>query len=188
MNSRSFLLRAALLGLTLFACARVLADARVRVDTDDERIRVVAEINTRVDRDLAWQVLTDYASWAEFVPDLLASRIVSKPGEPTLLEQRGQIPWLPNFPLVMIAQVKETPPNTIQFLRVAGNVRAYMGDWQIVGKNRVRLIYRSLIEPGFVLPPEVSIEIFRHDAKVRMEAMAREMARRAAGEGGTRGP
>lgn len=186
MNRRRFLVRSAALWLALSAGAQALAEARVRVDTSDERIQVVAEIQTRVDRDLAWQVLTDYERWAEFVPDLLVSRIRSKPGEPVRLEQRGQIPWLPNFPLVMIVQVKETPPATIQFLRVAGNVRTFMGEWQIVGKNRVRLVYRSLIEPGFAVPPEVSIEIFRHDAKTRMEAMAREMARRAAAEGEAR--
>jgi hypothetical protein len=180
MNRRKFLTRATGLWLSLAACGQALAEARVRVDTDAELIRVVAEIETRVHRDLAWQVLSDYGRWAEFVPDLQVCRVISGPGEPIRLEQRGRIPWLPNFPLVMITQVKETPPRSIQFLRIAGNVRSFMGEWQIVGKNPARLVYRSLIEPGFALPPEVSIEIFRHDAKVRMEAMAREMARRGA--------
>ncbi|MBK9326789.1 MAG: hypothetical protein IPN00_10820 [Hydrogenophilales bacterium] len=183
MNRRKFLTRAIALWLSLSASAQALAEARVRVDTDAEFIRVVAEIETRVDRNLAWRVLSDYGRWAEFVPDLQVSRVISSPDEPIRLEQRGRIPWLPNFPLVMITQVKETPPRSIQFLRVAGNVRSFMGEWQILGKNPVRLVYRSLIEPGFALPPEVSIEIFRHDAKVRLEAMAREMARRAAAEG-----
>jgi hypothetical protein len=44
----------------------------------------------------------------------------------------------------------------------------------------VRLIYHSTVEPGFPLPPQVTIEIFRQDAKLRLEAMAREMERRAA--------
>jgi hypothetical protein len=182
MNRRKFLTRAAGLCLSLSTADHALAEARIRVDTDAEFIRVTAEIETRVDRKLAWQVLSDYGHWSEFVPDLQVSRVISQPGEPIRLEQRGRIPWLPNFPLVMITQVKETPPKTIQFLRVAGNVRSFMGEWQILGKTPVRLLYRSLIDPGFALPPEVSIEIFRHDAKVRLEAMAGEMARRAAAE------
>jgi hypothetical protein len=44
----------------------------------------------------------------------------------------------------------------------------------------VRLIYRSTVEPGFPMPPQMTMEIFRQDAKVRLEAMALEMARRAA--------
>lgn len=180
MNRRHFLTRAAGLCLALAAATQALAEARIRVDTDADRIRVTAEIKTQVDRQLAWQVISDYGHWAEFVPDLQVSRVISQPGEPIRLEQRGRIPWLPNFPLVMITQVKETPQKRIQFLRVAGNVQSFMGEWQILGKNPVRIAYRSLIEPGFAMPPEVSIEIFRHDAKVRLEAMAREMARRAA--------
>jgi hypothetical protein len=182
MNRRHFLIRAAGLCLALSAATQVQAEARVKVDTNAALIRVTAEIETRVDRNLAWQVISDYARWSEFVPDLQVSRVISKPGEPIRLEQRGSIPWLPNFPLVMISQVKETPQKRIQFLRVAGNVQSFMGEWQILGKNPVRLTYRSLIEPGFAMPPEVSIEIFRHDAKVRLEARAREMARRAAAE------
>ena len=160
--------------------ATVLADARVRVQANEAVISVYAEIDSRVDRDLAWAVLTDYNRWSEFIPDLHVSRVISPPGEPIRLEQRGSIPWLPNFPLVMIALVEEIPPRTLRFQRIAGNIQALVGEWQIQGKSPVRLVYRSTIVPGIPMPPEASVEIFRHDAKVRLEAMAREMERRAA--------
>lgn len=158
----------------------VSADARVRVEANEAMISIQAEIDTRVDRDQAWGVLTDYNRWSEFIPNLEICRVISAPGEPIRLEQRGSIPWLPNFPLVMIALVEEFPPRAIRFQRIAGNIRALAGEWQIQGKSPVRLVYRSTVLPGFPLPPEASIEIFRHDAKVRLEAMAREMERRAA--------
>jgi hypothetical protein len=155
------------------------ANARVRVEANEAVIGVYAEIDARVDRDLAWAVLTDYNRWCEFIPDLHVCRVISQPGEPIRLEQRGSIPWLPNFPLVMIALVEENPPRSIRFQRLAGNIRALAGEWQIQGKSPVRLVYRATVIPGFPMPPEASIEIFRHDAKVRLEAMAREMERRA---------
>lgn len=158
----------------------VRADARVRVEANEAVISVHAEIDTRVELDLAWAVLTDYDRWSEFIPDLHVCRVISPPGEPIRLEQRGSIPWLPNFPLVMIALVEEHPPRSIRFQRIAGNIRALVGVWQIQGKSPVRLVYRSTVVPGFPMPPEASIEIFRHDAKVRLEAMAKEMERRAA--------
>lgn len=172
--------RALLLAGLLCAAALARADARVQVVPDAATIRVHAEIDTRVDRDLAWRVLTDYNRWSEFIPDLLVCRVISPPGAPLRLEQRGRIPWLPNFPLVMITQVEENPPKGIRFQRIAGNIQTLAGEWQIVGKTPVRLVYRSVIVPGFPMPPEASVEIFRHDAKVRLEAMAQEMARRAA--------
>jgi hypothetical protein len=86
---------------------------------------------------------------------------------------------MPNFPVVMILQVEETPLKRIRFYRTAGNVLSFAGEWLIEGKSRkVRLVYRAVVMPGFPMPPQASMEIFRSDAKVRMEAMAQEMARR----------
>ena len=169
----------ATLALSLLAAARALADAHVQVEAEGAVIHVSAEIETRVDRDTAWRVLSDYNRWTEFVPDLLISKVVSQPGEPLRLGQRARIPWLPNFPVVMVSEVEENPPKSIRLRRLAGNVRSFTGEWQIQGKMPVRLVYRSTVEPGFPVPPQMSIEIFRNDAKVRLEAMAREMARLA---------
>lgn len=172
---------AALVGVGLcLQTTAVRGDARVRVEANEAVISVHAEIDTRVERDLAWAVLTDYDRWSGFIPDLHVCRVISPPGEPIRLEQRGSIPWLPNFPLVMIALVQENPPRSIRFQRIAGNIRALVGEWQIQGRSPVRLVYRSTVMPGFPMPPEASVEIFRHDARVRLEAMAREMERRAA--------
>jgi hypothetical protein len=168
----------------LLAVSSALANAQVQVKTDGPMIQVTATIGTTVDRQTAWDVLTDYNHWADFVPNMQLSRVISPPGQPLRVEQRGAVPWLPNFPLVVVAQVEETPQRMIRFRRLAGNVRVLDGEWQIQGEKPVRLLYRSTVELGFPLPAQISAEIFSSDAKVRLEAMAREMARRAAaGEG-----
>jgi Polyketide cyclase / dehydrase and lipid transport len=164
--------------LWLFSHAS-FADAEVQVEADAGVIRVSAQIATSVDRKTAWGVLSDYNHWAEFIPDMIVSRIVSQPGEPLLLEQRGTIPCLSAFPLVVIAQVEETPYTGLRFRGVAGNIKALAGEWRIQGKHHVRLIYHSTVEPGFPLPTQVSIELFRNDARIKLEALAQEMARRA---------
>lgn len=179
MNPGLTLLRSLAVAGMLLGSACTLADARVQVTAEAARLHVYAEIDTRVDRETAWGVLTDYNRWSEFVPDLLLCRVISRPGEPLRLEQRGRLPGLPNFPLVLITQVEESPPQAIRFQRLAGNVRALTGEWQILGTSPVRLIYRSMVEPGLPMPPQMTLEIFRNDAKLRLEAMAREMARRA---------
>ncbi|HNQ05311.1 MAG TPA: SRPBCC family protein [Thiobacillaceae bacterium] len=170
---------AGLLFLAVPLAAAAPAEARVRVDGNANLLQVAAEIGADVDRSMAWNVLTDYNHWSEFVPDLLVSRIVSRPGEPLRLEQRGRVASLPNLPLVMIVAVEEHPPSTIRLRRVAGNVRDLMGEWQIQGKGPVRLLYRAVLEPGMPIPPRMSLDIFRNEAKTRLEAMAREMERRA---------
>jgi hypothetical protein len=170
--------RCFLLSACLLVSPASQAEATVNVEASATVIRISAEIGTSVNRDTAWKVLSDYNHWAEFIPDMIVSRVVSKPGEPLLVEQRGVIPWMPNFPLVVIASVEEVPGRGLKFQRVAGNLRAMEGEWQIKGRSKVRLVYRSTVDPGFPLPPQMSVEIFRHDAKVKLEAMAQEMARR----------
>lgn len=170
-------IRLALLTVCLCGSAISRAEATVTVEANATTIHVTAEIDTTVNRDIAWKVLSDYNRWAEFIPDMLVSRVVSKPGEPLLVEQRGVIPWMPNFPLVVIASVQETPGKGLRFQRVAGNIRAIEGEWEIRGWRKARLVYRSTVEPGFPIPPQMSVEIFKQDAKAKLEAMAREMAR-----------
>lgn len=171
------------LGLAL-ACAYRAAsatpgEAEVRVHSRDFTIHIAAQVETRADRATAWRVLTDYPRWPAFIPSLQVSRILSAPGEPLRVEQRATLPWLPAFPLVVIAEVRETPTTAIQFRRIAGNILNLEGEWRILGNTPVRLEYRASIEPGFPMPAQVSEAIFRQDAKLRLEAMAAEMARLA---------
>jgi hypothetical protein len=169
----------AVLTTVLLGPSQAWAEASVRVESKDATLYVQAEIDTTADSKTAWAVLTDYDHWTNFIPDLLVSRVISRPGDPLQLEQRARIPSMPNFPVVMILQVEETPRKRIRFYRTAGNVLSFAGEWLIEGKSRkVHLVYRSVVTPGFPMPPQVSMEIFRSDAKVRMEAMAEEMARR----------
>ncbi len=180
--SRRLLARAILLLVAAVGTASAWAQARVRVEGSETLVRVVAEVGVNVSRDLAWSVLTDYNRWPEFVPDLVVSRVLARQGETLRLEQRGQFPALPNLPLVMILAVEETPPSAIRLQRVAGNVRSLTGEWQLQGKGPVRLIYRANVEPGFPIPPELSLDLFRNEARSRLEAMAQEMVRRAGGK------
>lgn len=173
------LARHAALAFGLFVPLSAYAEAVVQIQANMGIIQINADIDTGVDRKTAWNVLTDYNRWAEFIPDLLICRVISQPGEPIRLEQRGRIPQLPTFPLVMITEVEETPMKGLRFQRIAGNIKTLAGEWQIKGKKRVQLNYQAIIEPGFPLPPNLTIDIFRNDAKVRLEALAAEMARRA---------
>lgn len=168
-----------LLGALLLAQTPALAEPRIQIQSNATGFSIEAEIDTTADRATAWAVLTDYAHWPDFIPDLLVSRVLSRPGDPLQLEQRGRIPSLPHLPLVMILQVEETPAQGIRFYRSAGNVQSFAGEWKIEGKTRkVRLVYRAVVVPGFPVPPQISQDIFRNDAKARLEAMAQEMTRR----------
>jgi len=154
--------------------------ARVSAENTGEGIRVSGEVAVRASRAIAWETLTDYESWVRFMPDLQISQVVSR--TPLRVAQRGSLPWLPGIPLFVLSDVTETPMEKIGFSKLQGTLLYLEGEWRIAGKDgALRLGYRSEIVPGFPLPANLSVEIVRDDTRTKLEAMAREITRRAHG-------
>ena len=57
-----------------------------RVDRGSEAVEIEASAVLRADASTAWRVLTDYGRYADFIPDVRASRVISRrwPGQPSL--------------------------------------------------------------------------------------------------------
>jgi ribosome-associated toxin RatA of RatAB toxin-antitoxin module len=152
---------------------------RVAVEPYSAGVRVAAEVDVHAGVAVAWEALTDYNHWTDFMPDLKVSRVISK--DPLRVEQRGSLPWLPGFPIVIIADVQETPNERVHFRKIEGNVAYLEGEWRLKGmRETTRVSYRAMVEPGFPLPPSLTADIFREDTRVKVEAMAREILRRSA--------
>ena len=170
---------AACLGAVLL-CAQAYAQdtVRVAVEAYGNGVRVAAEVDVRASRAVAWKILSDYDRWAEFMPELKVSRVVSR--EPLRVEQRGGLSWLPGLPIVVVADVVETPGERVHFKKIQGNVAFLEGEWRLSPvKGGTRVAYRAVVEPGFPLPVSVSLDIFREDTRAKVEAMAQEIMRQA---------
>jgi carbon monoxide dehydrogenase subunit G len=166
--------------LLVFMPAICLAQdkARINVTIEQSLIRVAGEADVQASRAVAWNTLTDYESWPRFIPDLQISQIVSR--TPLRVGQRGTLPWLPGIPMVVLANVVETPRERVSFSKIQGNLLALEGLWQISGKDgALRLSYTAEVVPGFTLPASLTSEIIQADTRNKLEAMAREITRRA---------
>ncbi|MBI2312380.1 MAG: SRPBCC family protein [Betaproteobacteria bacterium] len=135
-----------------------------------------------MDPRLAWDVLTDYNRLAEFVPGLSASRIASAPGEPLLLEQKGEAGFLVfRFPVEVVLRVEERPHDRLRFILVRGNMKAMRGEWRVEKAGAgTRVSYDAELTPGFWVPPLIGPHIIRRNVKNQLEGVAREMLKRAA--------
>ncbi len=152
--------------------------ARVSVETMQNGVRVMGDEAVHASRAVAWETLTDYENWVSFMPDLQISQIVSR--EPLRVAQRGTLPWLPGIPIVVLAKVVEVPKERVSFSKIQGTVLSLEGEWRISGKDgALRISYRAEVIPGFPLPPSVSAGIIKNDTRAKIEAMAREITRRA---------
>jgi carbon monoxide dehydrogenase subunit G len=168
--------------LPLPATALQLA-AKAEVDRSmlTGKVDIQAYIDVPADLQDAWAVLTDYNKLAEFVPDMDSSRIVSNPGEPIKVYQRGKKTWLlVDMPLELVFNMKESPPSSIRFSLVSGNIGDMYGEWRLYTFGQgVRIKYVAHMKPGLFSPrlPGDSL-LIESDIENMMQAIGQEIVRR----------
>ncbi len=163
---------------------RPAAAQEVSVETvrEGEFIKVSATAQMQVDRRIAWDVLSDYDHLAEFIPDMLSSRIVLRNADGVLVEQKGEIGFLFfRQPLEVTLAVFEQPPRRIVARGVAGNVREMEARYELQSsQDGVKLSYFGRFIPEFFLPPIVGMAIVRSSMERKFRAMVDEILRRDA--------
>lgn len=129
---------------------------------------------------VAWRVLTDYGRLAEFVPAMRSSRVVSKPGQPLVIEQSGEAGVLLfRFTIDVVLEIDERPPQRLAFNARSGNMRRMRGEWRVEPEGAAtRLHYTAELEPAFWVPPLVGAALLRRDIASQIEGVAAEMERR----------
>ena len=174
-SSRSLALSLAWISLATWA------EVTVQVVRQENAFQVEANLLVAVDKRIVWEVLTDYNNLASFVPGIRSSRIVSAPGEPLLVEQKGESGFLWfRVPIEVVARVEEVPFRAVRFQSVGGNLTNKRADWALQQHDHtMRVSYRANITPGFSLPPLIGTAIVGRDVRIMLESVAREMLRRS---------
>jgi len=162
--------------------AAAAPDPEVRIERHGTAYAVSARLEVDVERSTAWGVITDYNRLGDFVPDMHDSRIVSGPGEPTLVRQAGTWNVLGyRVPVEIVAQVDEQPMRSVRFHSVSGNVRVENGEWSIVEQDAgVTITYQVECTPDFWVPPILGAMLIRRDVRANLERVAQEMLKRDA--------
>jgi hypothetical protein len=187
MNRRHALAHLVALAVLASVPRSALAASGLRALVDVDRSMILGTITVRafidvpVDPRAAWAVMTDYDRLAEFVPDMHESRLVSRPGEPHRVFQRGEKSWLIlEAPFEVLMQMDEAPPSRIAFHQLSGTLKDMRGEWRLLPlKGGVRITYYARMEPGLLSPraPGDSL-LIRADIERMLEAIGREILRR----------
>lgn len=128
-----------------------------------------------------WKVLTDYNRLHEFVPNLLSSRIASRTGNETLIEQSGTGGvFLFQKHIRLIVRAVEQPYASIDVSLVSGDMKQYAVRWELQanavnGVEGTRLSYTGKIEPQFFVPPLIGTQFMRTDFHKMMQAVVAEI-------------
>lgn len=156
-------------------------EVAVRVERDGDAIVVDAEMLVPVAPREAWAVLADFEHFADFVPNMQVSRVVSKPGEPLRIEQKGRARYgLLSFAFESLREVELTPHETLKSKVLKGNMKRMETLTRLSAEgNGTRIRYHNEAVPDFWVPPLIGPAFIRHEVAEQFGAFIREMLRRS---------
>lgn len=173
-----------LLGWTVIGAnaVRALENISFEAAWEGDFVSVSANADLPVAAATAWSVLTDYDHYAEFIPDIVSSRIVSRNHDGMTVEYNGQFGFLFfRQPMHLVLDVVLDPPRRIIARSVSGDLRDMTGSYEISeGAQALRLTYRARFVPAVSLPPFIGLAVVRHQMLKQFAAMVKEIVRRGA--------
>lgn len=159
--------------------------AEPSVDTQVEREGALLKVRSVIAADAApatcYAVLADLDHLADFVPQMKSSRVISAPGAPIRLRQVGDASAGPfHYTIDVTLAVKTDPPRRLEFERVAGNMSAMRGSWNVTGDGaRCEIRYEADLEPEFWVPPLIGPRLMKSQVDEQMHGLLAEIERRA---------
>jgi carbon monoxide dehydrogenase subunit G len=169
--------------LALAACAARAATHEIVVEAarENDAYVISARGDVVADEAVAWRVLTDYDRYAAFIPDLQASRTVSRSRDAAVVEQRGELRFLfIRFPLEVRYAVREQPPTVVESRATSGSFRAMTGRYELRRNGAaLRLVYTGRLVPDFAMPPLIGTIAVRMTVERQFTAMVEEIERQS---------
>lgn len=168
------------LAAALISPAAALA-MEVHAWRDGEAVVIDAVTETPGDPRVAWEVLTAYDRYPEFVPDLQHSRIVTRSANAASVEQRGTARWLfYRVSVSVMLTVTEQPYERVHSVAIGGDFREFSGSYRIVPTSRgVRVEYSGRMVPDFWMPPVIGLPALRAMVARQFNGLISEIERRS---------
>ncbi len=171
-----------LLAWAVIGANTVAADESIELEAawEGDFVSVSASADLPVDAATAWSVLTDYDHFARFIPDIAASRIVSRSLDGMVVEHEGEFGFLFfRQPMHLVLDVVLEPPRRIFARSLSGDLRDLSSSYEIHQlPQALRLTYNARFLPAFPLPPFIGLAVVRHEMKKQFAAIVNEIVRR----------
>ncbi|MBE9169609.1 SRPBCC family protein [Pleurocapsales cyanobacterium LEGE 06147] len=103
-----------------------------RVILNGEKGKYTARILVKGSMDTAWEVLTDYENFQQFLPNITSSQLIENNGDRKVFEQVNRVRVLVfNKQSRIRLAITETYPQQIAFSLVEGDLKSLEGFWQL---------------------------------------------------------
>jgi hypothetical protein len=117
--------------------------------------RIRASIYIYEETQKIWQLLTDYDHLADYIPDLLSSRLIKQEDDTVIIEQKNKARILFfHKTLFQKISVKHEYPERLIFKGIKGDMDIYEGKWILkkINNKSTLLTYDLKVKPNFYVP------------------------------------
>jgi Polyketide cyclase / dehydrase and lipid transport len=172
------------IALVFFAiAAEASAQSPVRsidVAYDGETYVVKADMFAPVAPTIAWDVLTDFAHMAGWVPNLRESNVVKQDGPQLTIEQRGNAKFgALSIPYTSVREIAMNPQTTIRSTQVKGSMRKQQSLMTLSADgDGTKLLYQLELVPSFLASGVLSKDFLKHEIEEQFTAIVGEMIKR----------
>ena len=138
--------------------------------------------------DNAWQVLTDYEHFAEFLPGITSIKLIENSGDRKVFEQINKIKTL-IFSVESRVQIASTEfyPKKIAFEAVDGDLETMNGKWTLepvspypsASPDRVLIAHQVRVEPANALSDGIFFDIYESRLEETLMAIKQEIEKRS---------
>jgi ribosome-associated toxin RatA of RatAB toxin-antitoxin module len=133
-----------------------------------------------------WKILTAYERMDEFVPDMESSRVLSRNGNETIIEQFGTAHFLfVTRGIHLVVRATETPMSAIDIALISGDMKHYEAHWELVPipeTGGTRIVYSGKMVPDFYVPGFLGAKLIRNDIERMMSAVLVRLERKGSVE------
>jgi ribosome-associated toxin RatA of RatAB toxin-antitoxin module len=156
------------------------ADITLNVTRNGDAFSVEASAEFEGTIPATWKALTDYGSYADYIPGMVESRVVSRRGDRAEVEQKGEARVLfLVFPIEVKLAVVERPYERVESRAVSGSFREMRSTYSMeAGQGRVVLRYAGRMVPDFYVPPLIGTLLLKRNIEDTFVALVEEIERR----------
>ena len=125
-------------------------------------------------------VLIDFEHMADFVPNVIASHVVSRSGNVYRIQQQGRAVFGPfSFPFESERRIEWFPEGRLVAQALSGSTKYMRSELRYQGiTGGTRIDYRMEVVPDRWIPSSVGVNMMRHELAEQFSAVAREIVRR----------
>jgi ribosome-associated toxin RatA of RatAB toxin-antitoxin module len=132
--------------------------------------------------EIAWQVLTDYGSFKNFLPNIADSKLIKEEGITKIFEQTNIVDlWLVTKKFIVQIAARENQPQQIDFQMVKGDLARLEGKWhlQALPNNQVLVTHQVKVAPKEKSEEAIFYGIYESSLEDTLAAIATEITKRS---------